>query len=231
MNTPFRAAAFAALAVLPSVALAQPLTYDPALGTSPSAQGWTSAGSFNAPTTIAAGTMTYGPTTVGGTTYWTYEPSLPLLFSSGTAYVEATVRLSGADFGNFSGFRRGGFSLYLSDDAGQWIIAEFGDNRASLGNDNLRTGDPVATIDFTSAFRTVRLEAGPTGARLLVDGSQILTLSLGTGADLNASTFWGESTILAKANQTEVSWAAFVPAPGSAALAGLALIAAGRRRR
>jgi hypothetical protein len=226
-----RVAAFAALAMLPSAALAQPLTYNPALGTVPSAQGWTFAGSFSAPTTVAAGTLTYGPTTVGGTTYWAHDLTQPLLFSTETAYLEATIRLSGADFGNFSGYRRAGFSLYLRDDAGRWIIADIGDNRASIGNDDFRTGDPVATVDFTSAFRTVRLEAGPTGARLLVDGSQILTLALGSGAAASASARWGEATVLANANQTEVRWAAFVPAPAPAALAGLALLAAARRRR
>lgn len=45
------------------------LTYNPALGTLPTAQGWTFAGSFNAPMSVAGGTLTYGATTVGGTTF------------------------------------------------------------------------------------------------------------------------------------------------------------------
>jgi len=121
--------------------------------------------------------------------------------------------------------------MYLEDDFGRWIIADMGDNRISLGNDNNRTSDPVAVFDLTTDFHVVRLEASPTGARLLVDGVPQLTLGLGSGGNSGTGTGrWGEATTLANANQTEVRRAVYIPAPGSALL-GLAASLAGLRRR
>lgn len=207
------------------------LVYNPALGTLPQAQGWSFLGSYNAPTTVAGGQLTYGPTTFGGTTYWGHNPTDLVDFSSQTVFIEADIRLTGAGFGNVSGFRRGGFSLYLEDDFGRWIIAELGDNHISLGNDNNRTSDPVAVFDLTTDFHVVRLEAGPTGARLLVDGVQQLTLNLGSGGNSGTGTgSWGDTTVLSSANQTEVRRAVYIPAPGAVAL-GLATGLIGLRRR
>lgn len=207
------------------------LTYNPSLGTLPQSQGWSSLGTYNAPMAVSGGQLTYGPTTVGGTTFWGHAPTDTINFATETIFIEARIRLTGADFGNFSGFRRGGFSLYLEDDAGRWIIADLGDNRLSLGNDNTRLSDPVATFNLTTEFHTVRLEAGPAGGRLLVDGVPQMTLALGTGAAGGAQGSWGEATTLANANLIEVQHATFIPAPGSLALAGICSLAVARRRR
>lgn len=225
------AGAAVAACVVAGSAQASLLVYDPTLGTLPQAQGWSFLGTYNAPTTVTGGQLTYGPTTVGGTTYWAHNATDQVDFSSQTVFIEAEIRLTGADFGNFSGFRRGGFSLYLEDDFGRWIIADMGDNRISLGNDNNRTSDPVAVFDLTTDFHVVRLEASPTGARLLVDGVPQLTLGLGSGGNSGTGTGrWGEATTLANANQTEVRRAMYIPAPGSALL-GLAAGLIGLRRR
>lgn len=217
--------------VAAGAAHASVLTYDPALGTLPQAQGWTFSGTFNAPMSVSGGTLTYGPTTVNGTTTWEHLPTDTINFATQTISLEARIKLTGADFGNFSGFRRGGFSLYLEDDFGRWIIADLGDNRISLGNDNNRTSDPVAVFDLTSTFRTVRLEAGPAGARLFVDGVQQLSLAFGTGVTGGAQASWGEGTILANATETQVRNVTFIPAPGAAAMLSLTAFAACRRRR
>lgn len=222
-------ATFASCAMA-SPALASVLTYQPGLGTLPQAQGWTYGGSYNAPASVSGGQLTYGPTTVGGTTFWEHEPTTPITFATQTVFIEATIRLTGSDFGNFSGFRRAGFSLYLSDDAGRWIIADLGSSNISLGNDNNRTGDPAMAMDLATNFRTVRLEAGPSGARLLVDGTQMLTLALGTGAAASASGWWGDGTILANATQTEVREVIYIPAPGALAVFALGGLAARRKR-
>jgi len=174
--------ALAAAFALASIAKAEYLRFDASLGTLPTVQGWDFLGDFNAPASAAAGTLTYGPTSVSGTTYWGHSPVAAVDFATQTVFIEATIRLKGCGFGNISGFRRGGFSLYLQDDAGRYIIADLGDNALSLGNDNNRTSDPFLAFDLTQTFHTVRLEAGPAGARLLVDGVEKLTLSLGTGA-------------------------------------------------
>jgi hypothetical protein len=100
-----------------------------------------------------------------------------------------------------------------------------------VGNDDFRTSDPVANLDMTSAFRTVRLEAGPAGGRLLVDGNLVLSLALGTGRAGTAQGWWGDGTILANANQTEVRNVTFIPAPSALALAGIAAMGIRRQRR
>ncbi len=207
------------------------VVFDGNLGTLPSAQGWTFDGSYNAPMSVSGGQLTMGPTTVSGTTYWNHDLVEPLNFATQTAYIEATVRLSGAGFGNVSGYRRGGFSLYIQDSAGMWMIADVGDGHISLGNDNNRTSDPVMAFDMTDAFHTLRLEAGPLGARLLVDGTQMLTLELGGGAAGSAGGWWGDGTILASASQIEVRHAELVPTPSAVALMGLGGLVATRRRR
>ncbi len=209
------------------------LLYQPGLSTLPQAQGWDFAGSYSAPMSVPGGQLHYGPTTVGGTTFWSHNPVDSIDFSTDTVFIEAELRLTGCDYGNFSGFRRGGFSLYLEDDFGRYIIADLGSNNISLGNDNTRLSDPSAAFDLHTAFHMVRLEAGPTGARLLVDGVQQLTLALGTGAGGGASGWWGDGTILANADLTEIRHAQFIPAPGSALLcvAGIAVVGTRRRSR
>jgi hypothetical protein len=223
-------ATFAGLVCLASGAQGS-LVFDASLGTLPTAQGWSFDGSYNAPMSVSGGQLTMGPTTVNGTTLWNHDLVEPLDFTTQTAHIEATVRLTGAGFGNISGFRRGGFSLYIQDSVGSWIIADVGDGRISMRNDNNGTSDPVMAFDMTDAFHTLRLEAGPSGARLLVDGSQMLTLGMGGGAGGSAGGWWGEGTILAAASQIEVRRAEIVPAPGAIALMGLGGLAATRRRR
>lgn len=223
------AAGFFALAC--STSAASVLTYNPGLGTMPQAQGWTFLGTYNAPAVVTGGQLTYGPTTVGGTTYWGHDATDTISFVTQTIFIEATIRLTGADYGNFSGFRRAGFSLFLQDDTGRWIIADIGDNAISLGNDDNRTSDPSMAMNMTSAFRTVRLEAGPSGARLLVDGSPMLSLALGTGRAGGATGRWGEATTLANANQTDVRSVTYIPAPSALALAGIAAMGIRRQRR
>jgi hypothetical protein len=224
------AGAVAASSGIGASASAAVFTYNPSLGTLPEAQGWAFSGSYNAPMSVASGTLTYGPTTVSGTTFWEAEQPDALNFNTDSASFEARIRLSGAGFGNFSGFRRGGFSLYLVDDVGRWIIAELGDNTISLGNDNNRTSDPSAAFDLTDDFHTVRLEAGPSGGRLFVDGTLMLSLGLGSGAAAGAAGFWGEATVLTRAIQTEVQSVIYIPAPGAAGLLLASAIGIRRRR-
>lgn len=224
--------AAASVLAIGALSQAQPLAYNPALGTLPQAQGWTNDSTFAAATSVSGGQLTYGPTSVNGVTAWSYSPTQALDFSTGTAFIEAQVRLTGTGFGNVSGFRRGGFSLYLKDAAGRYTIADLGDNNISLGNDNERLNDPFAAFDLTSSFHVVRLEAGPSGARLFVDGLLQLSDSLGTGASASSITTWGDQTILSSSSQTEIRSVLFVPAPAAGLpLAALALLARRRRGR
>lgn len=206
-------------------------TYNPSLGTLPDAQGWDFDGSYNAPMSVSGGTLTYGATTVGGTTFWRAVQPDPISFATETSFIEIELRLTGSDFGNFSGYRRAGFAMLIQDDAGRWTIAEIGDNRISIGNDDNRTSDPSAVFNFTDAFHTVRLEAGPTGARVYVDGNLLLSQALGTGRTGGAQSFWGDGTVLANANLTEIRSVIYTPTPGAAMVLGAAGLLGLRRRR
>lgn len=223
-------AAASAVLTLAAAASAQPLSYNPALGTLPQAQGWTNISTFAAPSSVSGGQLTYGATSVSSLTAWSYTPGQALDFSTSTVYIEAQLRLTNTGFGNVSGFRRGGFSLYLSDAAGRWTIADLGDSNVSLGNDNNRLSDPVETQNLSSLFRTIRLEAGPAGARLYIDGVLRLSDSLGTGAGASGSAQWGDLTILSSSGQTEIRSVVFVPTPAAGVPLALAALAVRRRR-
>ena len=223
-----------AVATLAPVALGAPIrTYDASLDTLPTAQGWTFDGNSTTGLGVAGGVMSYGPASVAGTTYWDADlPDDAMDFATQTWSLTVDVRLTESSYGNVSGFRRGGFTVYLEDDAQNWIIADIGSSAISLRNDNNGLSDPEDTFDLTQDFHLVTLEAGPSGARLLVDGVEKLTLALGASGGSPNSAIFGDSSILAGALLTEVRGASLVPAPAVAALgAPMALAGAVRRRR
>jgi hypothetical protein len=186
--------------------------YRAVLQSLPQSQGWTFDGSAASGATAASGVLTYGPAGTGSTTYWDANvPAGAMDFTKFDWSLEAEVRLTGATHGNVSGFRRGGFVIVLSDKAGRWIAADIGSSRLSLRNDNNGTTDPQTNVDLASNFRLIRVTAGPSGARLFVDGVQLLTLSLGTGLSPNRVNF-GDGSTLASATLTEIKRVDLIPA-------------------
>jgi hypothetical protein len=186
--------------------------YRAVLQSLPQSQGWTFDGTAASGASAASGVLTYGPANTGSTTYWDANvPAGAMDFSKFDWSLEAEIRLTGATHGNVSGFRRGGFVIVLSDKAGRWIAADIGSSRLSLRNDNNGTSDPQTNVDLASNFRLVRVTAGPSGARLFVDGVQLLTLSLGTGLSPNRVNF-GDGSTLASATLTEIKRVDLIPA-------------------
>lgn len=185
--------------------------YRAVLQSLPQSQGWTFEGSTLAGATAASGILVYGPAGTSSTTYWDANvPAGAMDFTKMDWSLEADVRLTGATHGNVSGFRRGGFVLFLTDKAGRWIAADIGSSRLSLRNDNNGTTDPQATVDLSTSFRVVRVTAGPTGARISVDGVQLLTLPLGSGLTPNRANF-GDGSVLASATLTEIKRVELIP--------------------
>lgn len=186
--------------------------YRATLQSLPQAQGWTFDGTTASGASAASGVLTYGPAGTSSTTYWDANvPAGAMDFSKFDWSLEVELRLTGATHGNVSGFRRGGFVLFLTDKAGRWVTADIGSTRLSLRNDNNGTSDPQANVDLESGFRVIRLTAGPSGARLFVDGLQVLTLPLGTGVSPNRANF-GDGSILASATLTEIKRVDLIPA-------------------
>lgn len=187
-------------------------TYYAVLKSLPTLQGWTFDGTTLAGATAISGVLAYGPAGTGSTTYWAADvPAGAMDFSKFDWSLEAEIRLTGATHGNVSGFRRGGFVLFLTDKAGRWVSADIGSTRLSLRNDNNGTTDPQANVDLASGFHVVRLTAGPTGARIFVDGVQLLTLALGSGLSPNRVNF-GDGSVLASATLTEIKRVELIPA-------------------
>lgn len=222
--------ALTASALTATSAGADVIAYQPSQGTLPSAQGWTYLGDGSEIGAVAGGVLTYGPTATAAVHTWDYEHASTVDFSTQTWTMQARVRLTDTFLGNNSGFRRGGFVLSLEDDFGRGIIAELGDAGISLRNDNNGLSDPILAMDMATEFRTVTLEAGPLGARLLVDGVEQLTSAFGS-LNSSQSIYWGEGSILAYTGLTEVSSARIVPAPASTVLVALGTLTALRRRR
>ncbi|MBY0114080.1 MAG: hypothetical protein K2Y21_14780 [Phycisphaerales bacterium] len=209
-----RSAAMLALAATCSSALAANCewVYRATLQSLPQAQGWTFEGNAAANASASSGVLTYGPAGTSSTTYWDANvPAGAMDFSKFDWSLEVELRLTGATHGNVSGFRRGGFVLFLTDKAGRWVTADIGSSRLSLRNSNNGTGDPQANVDLASGFRVVRLTAGPTGARIFLDGVQLLTLPLGTGLSPNRANF-GDGSVLASATLTEIKRVDLIPA-------------------
>lgn len=221
----------AASGIVGLAAQASILTYNAGLGTLPTDQGWDFGGDTAAGAAVSGGILSYGPTSFAGLTYWSHTPEpIAMDFSADTYTLSADLRLTDSTFGNVSGFRRAGFNLYLSDASGNWVIAELGSSTIGLRNDNNGLSDPAASVTLDDAFHLVTLEAGPSGARLLVDGVEKLTIAFGTGVAPN-SAHWGESSILAGATLTEIRGVTLVPAPtGAAAFLLVGLLNARRRR-
>jgi|GEM_PF-3023419 len=207
------------------------LHYNPALGTTPTAQGWQYTGPGAEIGSVSGNIFSYGPTATANVHIWNYLLPSAMDFSTQSWAIEADIRLTDTFFGNNSGFRRGGFVLFLQDDLGRSITADIGSAALGLRNDNTGLSDPSMAFDLSSAFHVVRLEATPAGGRLLIDGVEQMTLDFGTVPATRAAS-WGESSTLAYTGLTEVRSASvtIIPAPTSLALLTLAGLATRRRR-
>lgn len=185
-------------------------SYDPSLGTLPQAQGWAYEGDSPSPgpSGVSGGVLRYGPTTAAGSALWRTRPH-GINFSNSTWSLTTRVRLTGTTFGNAGGVIRGGFALYVQDDFGRWINAYLGSNALVLANNNAGTTLSPATLDMATAFRTVRLDAGPSGGRLYVDDVLVQSLALATNGPNGAGAYWGDATGLASSELTELQFASF----------------------
>lgn len=222
-----------AACALSSIASAAIIRYDASIGTVPTEQGFAYTGSIASPIDTNGPTLQHGPTTALDVSAWQKQfPTGTINFANSTWTASMTVRLTGSDFGTYQGTRRAGYHIFVSDDAGRWIIAELGSNSIGLRNDAIGTGDPAVSVPMSATFRTVMLEAGPSGAKLYLDGALQATLPLGTGQTVRNHFLWGDGSNTTHVDLAEVRDVTLVPAPGVAGVGfAAAALAIGRRRR
>lgn len=231
MNTNRSLVTLFALTGLAAPGLCGVTSYDPALGTLPESQGWDYLGDGpSAPgAVVAGGQLSYGPSSTPARTFWA-TGTTPADFTTETWVFEFDLRLTNASYEANGQYSRGGFSIYMRDSLGNYISADVGSSALGLRNVDWTNGQNVAT-DLSGTFRTLRLEAGPGGAAVYINNSLISSLALGTGGSNSSFFYWGEASILASAELTEVRGVNLVPAPGAAALLGLGGLITMRRRR
>lgn len=141
---------------------------------------------------IEGDSLRVGPTDYGGTRGYLHAESA-FVFDDGVA-VEARVRILNSTYGAPSGFERAGYSLYIADNLERWGSLELGE-----GVILLRTSSNLgvtAAFDTTGAFNDYRMEFDGSTVRAIVNGSELLSLPLGTGAGEQNRLYFGDLTIL-----------------------------------
>jgi hypothetical protein len=183
------AVAAALVGLLPALASAQPwVTYDAALGTFPQAQCFAQNLDTNpalVPTVLEVADGDLHVSTLGwpaggdiGGGIWWDRSDVPITFASGAA-LELRMRVVSApdrSINPASGWPRPGLAMYVSDSTGRIYWVGFGSGRVFLSNSVFGAYDSPNTLDIafntTDAHHVYRIEAGPSGAVLLIDGVQ-----------------------------------------------------------
>jgi len=224
---------FATAVMLPmtSVAMGDVIAWDAGSNALPDSEGWDLVLSTGLPTpSISGGQMSMGPSSYGGQTYFNYDFAMSPAAPGETISLEVEAMVSAATYGNQSGFLRGGFEMYLANDAGQWAIIEMGESQISLRNQNSGVNvSPFFNID-TGSFHTYKLELTATNANVYIDSDLVLSSALGTGNAPN-SAFFGDGTILGSSTASVKNATLAIPAPGASVAMCIAGLGASRRRR
>jgi len=170
--------------VLAGAAAAQPgsLSYDPALGTLPSAQGFTLASVGDQPEArVSGGLLLQGPTAYSGVQCWLADRQndfdVGMTIEAEMYVVDCTYMVNGCNAG-----QRSGYYLGAVDRFGRIMYVGFANNAVYLMNNTLAyqgVNAPSAAIPMAGRWRKLRLEIAPMGATLFVDGVKTLTAPIG----------------------------------------------------
>ncbi|MCC6323157.1 MAG: hypothetical protein IT438_17165 [Phycisphaerales bacterium] len=189
--------------VLPTLTPVFTGSYSPELGTLPEAQGWPRFQQASPEPSVASGLLSIGPTTSGGYQYWKRNDLVANFASSAGLVAEFSCQiLSSTTVANALGVPQTGFGLSWFDANHRLVSVALGENGVFLRNDSAVSGVFVP-IDTTSAMRSYRLIAQPTGVSLVIDGVTRASLPLGpTGVFTDPSNgpnpvFFGDGGIAA----------------------------------
>lgn len=218
------------------IAQAATLTYNPGLGTLPDAQGWSKreGGPIQPAPTVSGGVLHQGPTDAGGHQYWDYT-AVSYDFAASTVTVDLRLHIVSS---SFNAYPRGGYTVFLSDNAGRLASLYLSSGSVFLGNDQFNSVSSISPFDTTDGFHDYRMTIGPTGSTLFIDGNSIVSLALGGVSIAGHTIAFGDGTTLAgsESNLSMFSVSGItvlnVPEPASMGVLAMgALAAAGLRRR
>lgn len=185
-----------ACALCSSPALAGDLVvfYDPSQGALPTERCWDAVGAQNAPVpTIVDGALVHGLTGYGNSSYFAHQFP-PLFFADGAA-IEASIKVDSSTWYGVNPYKRTGFYLQISDNAGKWASIGISSDRILLATGDQNWSDQTYLVNTTRAFRTYRLEIVGSTATVFLDGVPVLTDTVGSGSVANRA-YFGDASIL-----------------------------------
>jgi hypothetical protein len=187
------------LALLPLGAYGQTLltrTYDPSLGTLPTAQGWSSTGS--APSSIIGGSLYENNTLTGGAQQWTASAGSSDFNTVAGAVADIDLRVVSGSYEDFSANWRTSYNFDFTDKNGLEFDLGISSSGIIIGTDENLTyakSSPFIPFDTTSAFHDYQVAINASGVRVSIDGNLIAaaTLPLGgpTPPDAPNSVYFG----------------------------------------
>jgi len=190
----------AGAAALTSVAHAQTywVTFDPARGTLPSEQCWDLNRSSGMPLpTLGLDGVTIGPSTYGGTLYYSREASVN--FARGAVMEADVFVIDSAYRTNPCGAgQRAGIVLSMVDVSRKRLVVGIGNQQvymSALDNSVVGPSAPVATVQFQGVWRHLRLEVASGVATLLVDGVPTLSTTVGALSTVSRRVSFGDGSV------------------------------------
>jgi hypothetical protein len=165
-------------------------------GALPTDRCWDHVNPRNAPPlALVDGAVVLGQTTNSGNCYLT-RTFPPISFDDGAA-IEASIKVDNSTWYAVSPFKRAGFSIGITDGIGRWARLMIANDRLLLHTADQNWSDLTYLVNTTDAFHTYRIEYVGSTATVFMDGVQVLTDSVGTGAATKNLAYVGDLTGLA----------------------------------
>ncbi|MBL9148626.1 MAG: hypothetical protein JNM94_08035 [Phycisphaerae bacterium] len=172
------------------------ISWSGASGVLPTERCWDHVNPRNAPPlALVDGSMVLGQTTNGGNCYLKHAFP-PISFDDGAA-IEASIKVDNSTWYAVSPFKRAGISLGMTDATGRWARLMIANDRLLLHTADQNWSDLTYLVNTTGAFHTYRIVYLGSTATVYMDGVQVLTDSVGTGAAAKNLAYLGDMTGLA----------------------------------
>ena len=170
------------------------ITYDASQGALPTERCWEAIGAQYAPLPVVVdGALVHGMTGYGTASYFAHSYP-PIDFADGAA-VEASVKVDSSTWYAGNPYKRTGYYVAISDNAGKYAAIGISSDRVLLSTADQNWSDQTYLINTTRSFHTYRLEIVGSLATLLIDGVPVLSDTVGSGATPNRA-YFGDASIL-----------------------------------